>query len=367
MKKYSFILILLLILCSCNKKEKTIVNFKKVRFDLESKLEPSEIIKSIKYIKLDGSSADAKFSDISKMKIKNGICYIMDVRQKSIFKFDINGHFINKLEEVGKGPGEYLTTTDFDVDENANIFLFDAPGSKILKYSSDNKHVWSHKLEFQIKAISILGNGKFLLGLANYNTGKFENKKFVVTNSEFTEFEPYFDYDKNIDKNYTLDCYFQETEESILYNHPIDNIVTTFSKQGNIIENIQLDFGNRDVPLKERRNIGKVINEPNNYCFLAMTPLLIRHYLVGALYKENNPATFLYNLETGKFAINAYDPKKFTVTNFNFPFSTIGDSMIVSYINYNIHPNCENDSNLNDEMKSFLKAGNTALCLYELN
>lgn len=367
MKKCSFILILFFIVGSCAKKEKTIEKLKKVNFNSERKFESADIIKSIRLIKLQGLSPDAEFSDISKIKIRNGICYIMDIRAKSIFKFGLDGQFINKLEEAGKGPGEYLIPSDFDVDENANIYVFDGPSSKILKYSADGSYLWSHKLDFQIKALSVLKNGKFLLGLANYNTGKFENRKLIVCNSEFTEFEPYFEYDENVDKKYTLDCYFQESEKCILYNNPIDNTVATFSKQGNNIENFQFDFGKSDVPLEQRRDIGKVIEKPNHYCFLAMTPLHIGHYLVGTLYKENNPATFIYDLKTEKVDLNKYDPQKFSTTKLNLPFCAISDSIIVSYINYNIHPYFEKDNNLNDEMKSFLKAGNTVLCLYEIN
>lgn len=109
-------------------------------FNLENftdELSDSLIIKELKYIPLE-TRDECLMSSVQKILVVDNKIYILDNDvANSIFVFSIEGKFIYKINKQGKGPGEYLSVTDFDVDNFGNIFVNDQMSRKIIKYSDN--------------------------------------------------------------------------------------------------------------------------------------------------------------------------------------------------------------------------------------
>ena len=67
--------------------------------------------------------------------------YILDEQQKTLFVFDTNGQFLNKLGRVGRGPDEYIMMNDFCVDESKNVMILDSYSSCCKVYDEEFNHL----------------------------------------------------------------------------------------------------------------------------------------------------------------------------------------------------------------------------------
>lgn len=83
---------------------------------------------------------------------KKNKLFIQDQRQGEIFVFDSMGNFIFNTKHLkGKGPGEYLSLLDFNINPtNENIEILDGPGNKILVYDSITRFLYDYELSKQL-------------------------------------------------------------------------------------------------------------------------------------------------------------------------------------------------------------------------
>lgn len=80
--------------------------------------------------------------------------YIIDNLTKSVFLYDLNGKFIDKIYAYGRAGNEYLDLTDVYVAEDQRIFILDNVKNKIFVYSKeclyeksiDVSDIWGHNI-----------------------------------------------------------------------------------------------------------------------------------------------------------------------------------------------------------------------------
>lgn len=82
----------------------------------------------------------------------NNKFFLQDQRQGIILVFDSTGNFIFNTKHLkGKGPGEYLSLMDFNINStNENIEILDGPGNKILVYDSLTRFLYDYELSKQL-------------------------------------------------------------------------------------------------------------------------------------------------------------------------------------------------------------------------
>lgn len=64
-----------------------------------------------------------------------------------IYKFDLKGNFLNKLNSIGDGPGEFNVVRSIGNDSNLNLYIFDSAKLKLIRYDS----TWSFLNSFVLK------------------------------------------------------------------------------------------------------------------------------------------------------------------------------------------------------------------------
>lgn len=96
----------------------------------------------VKFIKL-ATSSDCILGDIKKIMADGTNIFIEDFRER-VFRFDAEGHFLNKIGVKGGSRGEYVSLFDFYLDkENQMAYLMDLAKGKLLRYDYDGKFVSS--------------------------------------------------------------------------------------------------------------------------------------------------------------------------------------------------------------------------------
>ena len=94
-------------------------------------------VKSIDYIKLDSSEP---IGVIDKMIVTKDKIYILDCyTAQQIFVFDKTGNLLFRIKNKGRGPKEYLSVADMQVDTIRNeILVNDALARSYLYFSADD-------------------------------------------------------------------------------------------------------------------------------------------------------------------------------------------------------------------------------------
>ena len=99
------------------------------------KISLSEFVDSVKFIKIEATEECFIQYVTSAFFVENEII-IIDESIGKILVFDNEGHYIRKIGNRGRGPGEYLEITSCDYNkERQTIFVYDDASSKFLLYN----------------------------------------------------------------------------------------------------------------------------------------------------------------------------------------------------------------------------------------
>ena len=125
----SIFLISISLLSNCHDERERATNNKiRIEFEKLPLIGLEELLNGIQIIPLEltKNSAINRVSDL--IIFDDQIC-ILDVRSNSIFVFDKFGRFKERITNIGKGPGEYLTLSSIGINRyNGNIELLDPTG-----------------------------------------------------------------------------------------------------------------------------------------------------------------------------------------------------------------------------------------------
>lgn len=359
MNKFNFFLVFssIFFLFSCNKK-KVDSELQTIRFEENALLEFKQVLDTVKHVFLDIETGESIFRDAHKVILFNGKYYILDIVGKNVFVFDSNGGFEAKIGKHGSGPGEYIIPTDFDVDADGNIYIYNGPKKEILVYNNKGLFLKPIALMYEIDNFAIFPNGDFLFTLARYNENKYKNYRAIIVDSILNFRGKYIEYEDSFDSNFILETFLQKGSDVISYYKPIDDKVFVFNKNG-IDRTVHLDMGDLSVPLKYRKNIREFKNKHADYYnFVLTTPILLKNYIVGLTVEKNELIVFIYDSVRSKL----YKETKNSI----LPTSYVNDSTFLSVINEVVYPFYESDPKLNIEQKEHIKKGGTILSLVTL-
>jgi len=241
--------------------------------------------KSLNFVILDTSNDDFLFSYIDKIVLSEDYIYILDWISRRILIFDHNGNPVRSLSKRGRGPGEYLQISDFDVDENGSIWVIDGQSDILLKYSPTCEFIESQDLKYEIHALKCR-NAKFLMGLAAWDTSHYKGAAVLSANEKLDIEGSLLSYPEDFDENYSLPTStFNVCDNGILYHLPINDYVYLISDEHKITKKYHFDFGDRSVPSYIRSDIEKNIDELNHYMTLVSSIHIDESYVIGSIWK----------------------------------------------------------------------------------
>jgi hypothetical protein len=252
-----------------------------------------EIFKSVKIIPLETDS-NYVVGGVSKLVESSQSLFIMDDRNNKIFRFNIQGKFLNKIGQAGNGPGEYLKVKDFAIDETSKqVAIYDVRGRKIIIYNFDGTFIREFNVNFFLHSIVVDENGSYY-GFTGSISNRSYAKNSVLKKLKFIK----FDKNGNVTKNITghnnsqiwLDMYEHisfQSDGTISFAEPLQN--TLYRLKNDIIEPYySIDFKNYFVPdnVKEQLDFDDVFEsqEKRDYFIEAN-----KKYILGLLkFHEND-------------------------------------------------------------------------------
>ena len=192
------------------------------------------------------TSPECQIGRIDKLVIKNDLIFIQDYTQKTLFLFDINGKFKNKINAVGRGPGEFRKFFDFYVDsETRTIEILE--GWKIMRYDFLGKYINETKLERSACNFYKTKNGNYWLWAGpqfdgnDVNTLVFIDKKGKIINE-------YFPWDKK-GRLVSNQVMFSEYGDNILFRpFAQDYTIRYLTDIGEVLPGFYVAFGKFAMP-----------------------------------------------------------------------------------------------------------------------
>lgn len=186
MKKSPLLLVstIVFLFCSCANQDEDIpaetIAIKEMRQKSFGEL-PEAFFKSLEYTILHTEDEKYMFANADKILFSNGIYYISDWSNHKLVAFTESGAPYLSIMKRGRGPGEYLQITDFDIDEDGSIWILDGQSDHILKYGINGKFESSIEPAFQLDFIKCGNDGLMFCGLAPWDDSKYGGKQVLVT------------------------------------------------------------------------------------------------------------------------------------------------------------------------------------------
>lgn len=141
MKLFLFLFILHIVVISCTTKQKeTQSNPNLLVIDLDD-LKTKETVKASDFFKNPKSiiletNEKSLIGNIQQIYINDHYIVVFDdSKNLNILIFNLDGTFSHKIGELGRGAGEYISISDFTIDDKKDeIYLLDSEDAKVKKY-----------------------------------------------------------------------------------------------------------------------------------------------------------------------------------------------------------------------------------------
>ncbi len=315
MKKIINVIIVAFIMVSCkNRTEyKSDLDYTKIpAYDIKecNILKYSTIFDTIKFVKLETNDA-CLIGRIDKLIHYKSKFLILDKHiAKSIYVFDNEGKFIQKVGAIGRGPGQYIEPSFLTINYYSDeIMVFDNFSKKIISYDWDGKFLNMLKIENRFDEFSAIGSDKIALyfnyyGNEDINTLPKYNMHIIKKNGDIL----YRVFDRSNSKipNDERSNFFNRFENEILFNPSYDNKIYTITDQGVSVK-YEIDFGEKfltkDFILKilkkvqTKKDIYNKIENSNRICIKGFNEL--KNYLILTISYQRKIYNIFYSKLTG--------------------------------------------------------------------
>jgi len=147
-----------------------------------------EIIEDIDYQHLEDTEGKI-FEKAPTVKVTSTRYYIYDKTYlfSPILAFDKSGNFLFEIYKKGKGPGEYLRTSDVYVNEETNkLEVVDLEIRKIITYSLDGKYIREKYLDYMAFEFGYIGEN-YLVSHCSYSPSRYNSKLIVESLKDGTK------------------------------------------------------------------------------------------------------------------------------------------------------------------------------------
>ena len=307
MKRLFFLLFPLLIFCGCGENQKDNVGFVPVIVaDLTNeqvKIDLNDLMKNISFVQLETNS-DCLIRGVSKAGFYKDKIFVFDSSYPGhLYCFNLDGKFLFKVGEIGNGPADYVSITDFIVDiENSCLWIGD-DARKILRFDFDGNFIEKYDTDFSIRNLCLIDAKEMRMAI---RLGFYKANNSFLVYSLKDEKILYQKASENVGiiRSIVSQTFFKSTER-IVYTEMFNDTIFTVSEKG-LSPYYVVDFGRRKLPENlfdkpDIRNITTQLNNPDNrYAGLITTPREISNILLFNYNFSGVKKTAFYSIELNK-------------------------------------------------------------------
>jgi len=227
-----------------------------LRIDVDLTKQPvlytSDLYDTMSYIPLE-TNPDCMIGTISTLLyIDNKFVISDDNTTKSIFVFDSKGKFINKIGHQGRGPQEFDSPDDIVFNKYRNeIIIRSYNDKKLLTYKLDGSFVSEIKLNWWIRALSVLDENTLVLyfnNVVNNNIAKGEEYNFVCIDLKGNVISRQMPFNSDNDKfSGPCESSFYSYKDSLRFFYPYQNTIFNVYKDS-LVPKYFINYGKQNIP-----------------------------------------------------------------------------------------------------------------------
>lgn len=177
MKYFIFFLLLLFVACTHKEAQSAL---KKMDTPVSSTMSPinlSEIASSVKCIPLTMQDSIV-MDELTQVIVKDSFIYAAD--RASLYKFSLTGELMSVVNHRGSSPTEYINISDFQVDENGNVWVLSRNNKALFNYSWDGNLHKKISLDTWFERFSIINGEKMLLYAGNEKSNEYRHTLYIL-------------------------------------------------------------------------------------------------------------------------------------------------------------------------------------------
>lgn len=242
------------------------------------------------------------FTDIDKVVYRSGKFYIMDWVHRKIVVFDNAGKPVSSLMKRGRGPGEYLQISDFDVDKYGNIWILDGQRDMIQRYDTGGNAVETIELPYEASFIKALpSDSLYYIALSSWDVSKYRKETVLLVDASMDVKTSAVPRDEFADPDYLFPAQgFTATKDGVQYHMPVSDNVYQLDFSGEVERVYHFDFGSGTVPDKVKADIEKYRNEFAKYDVLVNSVYVGDEIIAGSILQGRNVRDFVIDRRTSE-------------------------------------------------------------------
>lgn len=218
MKKNIYIVCCLFFLFSCQQR-KGISDMESIDMvvNIDSLSQEKLDVRTLKFIPLE-TVDESLIRNITKLLYVGNRYYIFDGISYRVIVFSNDGKFLYSIDNVGKGPGEYIQPIDMDIAPNGDIYVADNATQKIIRYYNDGTQFEEIKVGRYFMSFLLLNNSDLLLAdIRNKGLLDIALAKYAVKTDNFSIIETYQHAMRRMVMRYTPHLFFRSETTSYYY------------------------------------------------------------------------------------------------------------------------------------------------------
>ena len=301
--KYLSLIILALFLCRCGSKDNSTIR----TIDLlapggEQITNLSEIAADIQYIPLE-THPDALMRFVGYLKEGNDKFYINTVLE--LLCFDKTGKFLYKLDQQGRGPGEYIYLSDYDIKPEKNLVIVLTRGKLYFYNETDTGFNLQRQLDLKIQPNYIdffPGQDNILLSFTA-STGENKYQCVAITPEGDTLFKRtnYYKFTRTskVVMGFNSDNIINKHDETIRIKGFLNDTIFTINSDFKFVPFMVLNSGGKSITTDFLANVpAPDMNSGTSptAAFLAISEILeLEKYLLCRYYYQEGSTWILYD------------------------------------------------------------------------
>lgn len=325
-----------------------------------------QLVNNKSYILLS-TDENAVFSRVDKLVAANNQFYLFDaLSTEGILVFDNQGTFLRKIGEFGDGPELLNSISDFQVNESGEVMVHDRGSKSIFIYDSKGALEEVLDVPFLASSFSKTPNGWiFSINVENQNES-MGNPKVSVTNDSLELQNSFFKYHPNASNIYFTAGHLSKSQDQISYFRAIDDTVSLFNKQGELIKRFKLDFGSKNLPQEAMLDMSKM-DKSQHYRYIAQSLTLIGNRLFGFITStKTDGGILMIDLKLNKLFRQDVDYSDFTFSNLLYPSANLQDEALISYLDPVTFSQDSEPENYPEDVREHLKNEGSVLIIHHL-
>lgn len=247
MKNIFWLLLLLFTACGQEVRKNSLTELSVPSLSSTSSLRMSAFASSVQCVPLAANDS-VVIDELVRVIVAKNFIYAAD--KGTLYKFTQDGDLISSICHRGKAPSEYINISDFQVDENGDVWVLSRNNKALYKYTWEGSLGRKITLGNWVEKIYFLGKDRMLLYAGNEKSKDYKHTLYTLNLETETivheallidDFKSAYLHVKSLN-------HFSGNGKQCLFYQMFNDTIYSLSDNGEVTPEYVLNLGGRNIP-----------------------------------------------------------------------------------------------------------------------